>query len=58
MCAKIAEKTTFATEIYQQIQQLILSGTWKEGEKLPTEHQLAAQFHVPEIGRASCRERV
>ena len=49
MCARINEKTTFATEVYQQIQQLILSGAWREGDKLPTEHQLSAQFHVSRV---------
>jgi len=43
------EKISCVTEVYQQIHQLILSGAWKAGEKLPTEHQLAAQFHVSRV---------
>lgn len=43
------EKTSFVTEVYQQIHNLIASGEWKAGDKLPTEHQLAAQFHVSRV---------
>ena len=44
-----AEKTSFVTEVYQQIHHLIMSGAWKEGDKLPTEHQLAERFHVSRV---------
>lgn len=43
------EKLNFVTEVYQQIKTLISSNIWKEGEKLPTEHQLAAQFNVSRV---------
>ena len=42
-------KTSCVTEVYQQIHALILNGEWKTGDKLPTEHQLAAQFHVSRV---------
>ena len=42
-------KTSYVTEVYQKIHALILNGEWKTGDKLPTEHQLAAQFHVSRV---------
>lgn len=44
-----AAKTSYVTEVYQQIHSLILNGDWKAGDKLPTEHQLAARFHVSRV---------
>lgn len=49
MAVSKAEKTSFVTEVYQQIHHLIMSGAWKEGDKLPTEHQLAERFHVSRV---------
>ena len=42
-------KTSHMTEVYQQIHPLILNGGRKTDDKLPTEHQLAARFHVSHV---------
>ena len=38
------EKVSFVNEVYKQLRELIVSGTWKEGTKLAGENQLAKSF--------------
>ena len=35
------KKISAADQVYDQLRQLITNGTWKAGEKIPTEGQLA-----------------
>ena len=42
-------------DVSRQIKELIKTGTWEEGMRIPTENELAAQFHV---GRNSVREAI
>ena len=65
------KKEMLTDQIYSTLKEMILSGQWPEGYRLPSEPELAAQFGVSrmslrmalqklqaQIGRASCRERV
>lgn len=40
------KKISAADQVYDRLRQLITSGTWKAGEKIPTEGQLAEEFAV------------
>jgi GntR family transcriptional repressor for pyruvate dehydrogenase complex len=40
------KKISAADQVYDQLRQLITNGTWKAGEKIPTEGQLAEEFAV------------
>ena len=52
--AKIRQKTV-VEQVMEQIKELIASGKYKPGDKLPTEHELAEKFG---IGRSSIREAI
>ncbi|MDA3958588.1 FadR/GntR family transcriptional regulator [Oceanispirochaeta sp.] len=52
--AKIRQKTV-VEQVMEQIKELIASGTYQPGDKLPTEHELAERFG---IGRSSVREAI
>ncbi len=54
MIKPISKKKIYET-ISEQIEQLILSGEWKEGMRIPTEDDLASVFSV---GRGSIREAI
>lgn len=54
MIKPISKKKIYET-ISEQIEELILSGEWKEGIRIPTEDDLAAIFNV---GRGSIREAI
>ena len=43
------EKKNLVDEVYAQMYNMILSGTWQEGEKLPSENLLANQFNVSRV---------
>lgn len=43
------EKISFVNEVYKQLRELIVSGTWKEGTKLEGENQLARRFQVSRV---------
>ena len=43
------EKFNLVDEAYMQLKQLILAGTWKEGEKIPSEKQLCQMLNVSRI---------
>jgi GntR family transcriptional repressor for pyruvate dehydrogenase complex len=43
------EKKNLVDEVYAQMYNMILSGTWQEGEKLPSESLLANQFNVSRV---------
>lgn len=43
------EKVSFVNEVYKQLRELIVSGTWKEGTKLAGENQLAKSFQVSRV---------
>ncbi len=51
---KIRQKTV-VEQVMEQIKELIASGKYKPGDKLPTEHELAERFG---IGRSSIREAI
>ena len=40
------KKISAADQVYEELKQLIIDETWKAGEKIPTETQLAEQFAV------------
>ena len=44
-CHKI-KKISAADQVYDELKRLIIDETWKTGEKIPTETQLAEQFDV------------
>ena len=52
--AKIRQKTV-VEQVMEQIKELIASGEYLPGDKLPTEHELAERFG---IGRSSIREAI
>ena len=54
MIKPISKKKIYET-ISEQIEELILSGEWKEGMRIPTEDDLASVFNV---GRGSIREAI
>ncbi len=43
------EKKNLVTEAYQQLYNMIISGAWKEGDKLPSENILARQLNVSRV---------
>jgi DNA-binding FadR family transcriptional regulator len=43
------EKVNLVDEVYRQILQQILSGNWKEGEKIASENQLTQSFAVSRV---------
>ncbi len=43
------EKKNLVDEVHKQIRDMILSGTWSEGEKLASENKLASQFSVSRV---------
>ncbi len=51
---KIRQKTV-VEQVMEQIKELIASGQYQPGDKLPTEHELAERFG---IGRSSIREAI
>ncbi|MCX7027742.1 MAG: FadR/GntR family transcriptional regulator [Spirochaetes bacterium] len=48
-------KNTVVNQVMDRLKELISSGVYKPGDKLPTEKELAAQLHV---GRSSIRETI
>lgn len=42
-------KISYVTEVHQQIKDLIVNGTWREGTKLPPEKELSARFNVSRV---------
>ena len=47
------KKVSAADQVYSRLRQLIIDETWKAGEKLPTEGQLAEEFAVNRLDRKS-----
>ncbi|GKH49090.1 MAG: FadR family transcriptional regulator [Oscillospiraceae bacterium] len=43
------EKKNLVSEVHRQIREMILSGSWSEGEKIASENRLAAQFSVSRV---------
>ena len=43
------EKKNLVDEVYRQMRTMIVSGSWREGEKLIGENQLAKQFDVSRV---------
>lgn len=43
------EKKNLVEEVYRQMRTMIISGSWREGEKLVGENQLAKQFDVSRV---------
>ena len=43
------EKVNFVSEVYRQLRQMIVSGTWEEGSKIASENELAKTFHVSRV---------
>lgn len=43
------EKVNFVSEVYRQLRQMIVSGTWEEGNKIASENELAKTFHVSRV---------
>ncbi len=42
-------KSSVSQQVFDQLRQQILSGSWKPGDKLPSENDLAAQFGVSRV---------
>lgn len=42
-------KSSVSQQVFDQLRQQILSGSWKPGDKLPSENELAAQFGVSRV---------
>ena len=40
------KKISAADQVYEELKQMVVNETWKAGEKIPTETQLAEQFEV------------
>lgn len=49
MLIKSLEKTNLSDEVYLQISKNILTGVWKEGDKLPSESELCQLFNVSRV---------
>jgi len=49
MDIKPIKKTKLNDEVFQQLKDLLINGTWKQGEKLPSENELGKQFGVSRI---------
>jgi DNA-binding FadR family transcriptional regulator len=43
---KSIKKRSVANEVYEQLAEMITSGTWKPGAKIPSETELSAKFNV------------
>lgn len=52
---KKIEKVSISDTVYDQLKEMILSGEWKSGEKIPGENQLATQLGV---SRVSVRDAI
>lgn len=46
---KPIKRTKLNDEVFQQLKDLLVNGTWKQGEKLPSENELTQQFGVSRI---------
>ncbi|MGI6095660.1 MAG: FadR/GntR family transcriptional regulator [Lachnospiraceae bacterium] len=46
---KPIKRTKLNDEVFQQLKELLINGTWKQGEKLPSENELTEQFGVSRI---------
>lgn len=55
MAIKKIKKTTVVEQVMEQIKNLIASGAYKPGDKIPTEFELSESFGV---GRSSIREAI
>lgn len=42
-------KQTISDQVFAQMKEMVLHGTWQPGQKLPSENDLAASFHVSRI---------
>jgi GntR family transcriptional repressor for pyruvate dehydrogenase complex len=49
MFIKSLEKTNLSDEVFHQISKNILTGVWKEGDKLPSESELCQLFNVSRV---------
>ena len=46
---KPIKRTKLNDEVFQQLKDLLINGTWKQDEKLPSENELGEQFGVSRI---------
>lgn len=49
MDIKPIEKTNVGDQVYEQLLSLLIEGKWKQGEKLPSENEMARLFHVSRV---------
>ena len=49
MAIKKVVKSSVSQQVFDQLREQILSGSWKPGQKLPSENELAAQFGVSRV---------
>lgn len=49
MAIKPIKKINVSEQVFEQMKQLLISGEWKSGQRLPSENDLAEQFGVSRI---------
>ena len=55
MALKPIKRVNIAEQVFEQLREQILHGTWKEGEKLPSEQELTETLGV---SRSSVRQAI
>jgi GntR family transcriptional repressor for pyruvate dehydrogenase complex len=46
---KPIKKVNISDQVYEQLREQLISGVWKQGEKIPSENELAALFGVSRV---------
>lgn len=49
MAIQAIERKKVSDEVFEQIKEMIASGSWKPGDKLPSEKELTELFHVSRV---------
>ena len=58
MSIKKVVKSSVSQQVFDQLREQILSGSWKPGDKLPSENELAAQFGVSRVTVRNALQRL
>ena len=43
------ERTNVGEQVFDQLKQLLIEGTWTPGQRLPSENELANMLHVSRV---------